>query len=154
MLPFITKLIECISSVTNEAISKSEPKDDLQEGEVELAILNEDERRAYTAIQEIGSRVEKLISAHMLKHLFNANKLANGECKKSWEDSLRMIKEIKLINTIIWNSIDLRIPNCPDALAIRKGWKVVKASEEDGSGKLTGGVIISMATKFPPYMCN
>jgi hypothetical protein len=150
MLHFIKRLTEMISAMTNEAVSANEPKESINENEKELLVLDEEERRAYTLFQDMTSRLDKLMRAHLLKHLFNSEKLTSTECDQFHRDCLVLLQDLKLTNDIIWMPISEKVKNCPSSLSVRKGWKIVEGSE-----KTEIGIMITAATpKFPPHMCN
>ena len=131
MLLFLEWLSKETSRITEEMISKNEPKHAPNEKEKELAILNLDEKKLFVLMEETRVKILQLAVAHSIKHRFSPEKLGKGECERFWEDSFQIFLDSELIKEILWKSIGMRIPNHPKRMGIRSEWKVV-AEERSG----------------------
>lgn len=155
MLLFIEWLSKALALITEEEISKYEPKNSLlKEGERELTTLNDEEKRTFVLAEKIKGKIGQLAIAHSLKHKFNEGSITKEECERFWQDSFKIFKDSHLIKTIFWKSVEERVRNHTDTLEIRKGWKVIAMEEKRNDINSEAESEISTIAGFPKHMCN
>lgn len=154
MLEYSKWLSGEISKVTDEMVANNEPKKEPKKNEKEVAVLNDDERRAWVVMCGISNRNRDLAIAHNLKHLYNQGADMEKECAQFWSDSFRFFKESQMVRDVITQSVRMRIPYTTKVLKVRKGWKVVAGEEELGGVKIELKMMLGNTEGFPPHMCN
>ena len=144
---FLTWLTDKVALVTGKDLIKYAPTSLNKEEEKRVKVirqLDEDEQRLYVVLAKLAEEKTSLEKEHEFLHL-------SGEC--GIKDCLEHKKKIsdcnnklELSRKILWESIRISIPDCPDNLQIQKKWQVVEIPSENSFEE---DLIASLEKEFP-----
>ena len=119
------------------------PETEIQEGEVELGVLQDEEaQRLFIMADVLGCQAKKTAETLLEKYGETTDKGLSTEAKAEINQLVALKEEIELLRSLFWHSVSLQFPKKYDddrhSYGIRKGWKIVSIPEAESRIMVVG----------------
>lgn len=128
MKNWLTKLLQELNAVSDEDVARSTPTDGVSPQDHFIGMANDEERRAYTLIENRVQRAEAILKTHQAEcsstHCSNPDDMAEFE---------QLLMELAALNSIFWAWMYEANPRLAGKkLNMRQGWTLVWTEPRPG----------------------